>query len=116
VALTLALLGGMVWLMAPARSGLRPAPLRPVPGECPLTTPGFVPSDATEVPGADLAALSKAQRNHILFRVNMEPCSCGCNASIVACRISHPACPVSKSLVDKIVAEEQSAPIRANGR
>jgi len=107
---TLALLAGLVWAMAPARTKLAPAPLRPVPSDCPKDLPDFVPSDATEIPGLDLNSLSKEQQNHVLFRLNMEPCPCGCNLSIAACRISHPTCPLSKSLVEKILAEEQQPP------
>ena len=109
VALGLILLAGLVWAMAPARAKFQPAPLRPVPAGCPRTAPDFVPSDATEVPGVDLSSLSQAQRNHVLYRLNMEPCPCGCKTSIDACRISHPTCPVAKSLVKKIVAEESGA-------
>jgi len=75
-----------------------------------MTLPDFVPSDATEVPGADLSTLSKTHRNRALFRLNMEPCSCGCNMSVAACRIGHPACPLAKSLVDRILAEERVGP------
>jgi len=38
--------------------------------------------------------------------VNMEPCPCGCNDSIVACRIGHSKCPLGKDLVDKVLTEE----------
>jgi hypothetical protein len=107
VLLTLGLLGALVWAMAPPRSKFTPAPLRPVSKECPKNIPDFVPSDATEVPGVDLKSFSPEHRNHILFRLNMEPCPCGCNRSIVACRIAHPTCPVCKDLVDKIIAEER---------
>jgi hypothetical protein len=107
VALSLILLAGLVWAMAPARAKFEPAPLRPLPAGCPQTAPDFVPSDATEVPGIDWSSLSKAQRNHILYRLNMEPCPCGCNTSIAACRINHPPCPLCKALVEKIVAEER---------
>lgn len=109
VALSLILLAGLVWAMAPARAKFQPAPLRPEPAGCPQTTPAFVPSDATEIPGVDLRSLSPAQRNHVLFRLNMEPCPCGCNTSIAACRISHPTCPLGHDLVEKIVAEESGA-------
>ncbi|HMD86688.1 MAG TPA: hypothetical protein VKO18_18525 [Terriglobia bacterium] len=109
VALSLILLAGLVWAMAPARAKFEPAPLRTVPSGCSQTTLDFVPSDATEVPGVDLSSLSKGQRNHVLFRLNMEPCPCGCNTSIAACRISHPTCPICKDLVEKIVAEESGA-------
>ena len=109
VALSLILLAGLVWAMAPARAKFQPAPLRPAPAGCPQTAPDFVPSDATGVPGVDLSSLSKAQRNHVLYRLNMEPCPCGCNTSIAACRINHPTCPLCKDLVEKIVAEESGA-------
>ena len=108
VALGLILLAGLVWAMAPTRARFQPAPLRPVPAGCPQTAADFVPSDATEVPGVDLSSLAKAQRNHVLFRLNMEPCPCSCNTSIAACRINHPTCPLCKDLVEKIVAEERS--------
>lgn len=107
VALSLILLAGLVWAMAPSRAKFQPAPLRPAPAGCPQTSPGFVPTDATGVPGVDLSSLSKAQQNHVLYRLNMEPCPCSCNTSIAACRISHPTCPLGKDLVEKIVAEEQ---------
>jgi hypothetical protein len=109
LALCLVLLAGLVWAMAPTRAKFVPAPLRAAPEACPLTAADFVPSDATEVPGVDLSALSKAQRNHVFYRLNMEPCPCGCNTSIVACRITHPNCPLCKSLVEKVVAEERAA-------
>jgi hypothetical protein len=107
VVLALALLAGLVWAMAPPRAKFAPAPLRPVPSGCPKNAPDFVPSDVTEIPGVDLSGLSKEQRNRILFRLNMEPCPCGCNLSIASCRINHPDCPVCKDLVEKIIAEER---------
>ncbi len=109
VALSLILLAGLVWAMSPSRVKVAPAPLRNVPAGCPRAVADFVPTDATEVPGVDLSSLSKAQRNHLLLRLNMEPCPCGCNTSIAACRISHPTCPLCKALVEKIVAEESGA-------
>jgi len=107
VVLSLILLAGLVWAMAPARAKFQPAPLRPVPAGCPRAVADFVPSDATDLPNVDLRALSPAQRNHLLFRLNMEPCPCGCNTSMIVCRGTHPACPMSSDLVAKIVAEEQ---------
>ena len=106
VALSLVLLAALVWAMAPGPARFAPAPLRPVPAGCPQNAPNFVPSDATEIPGVDLKTLSKTQRNHVLYRLNMEPCPCSCNTSIAICRITHPTCPLCKNLVEKIVAEE----------
>lgn len=115
VALSLILLAGLVWAMAPGRARFAPAPLRPVPAGCPQGVSEFVPSDATEVPGVDLSSLSTTQRNHVLYRLNMEPCPCGCNTSIATCRISHPTCPICKDLVEKIVAEELAARSQESG-
>jgi hypothetical protein len=115
VALGLILLAGLVWAMAPGRAKYAPAPLRPVPAGCPQNAPDFVPSDATEVPGVNLSSFSNAQRNHVLYRLNMEPCPCGCKTSIDACRISHPTCPVGKNLVEKIVAEESGPKSQKSG-
>jgi hypothetical protein len=115
VALSLILLAGLVWAMAPGRAKFVPAPLRPVLPGCPLKAPDFVPSDSTEVPGVDLSALSAAQKNRVLFRVNMEPCPCGCNNSLAACRTNHPTCPVGKELVEKIMADETGANGKVSG-
>lgn len=109
VVLSLVLLGALVWAMGPGRAKFQPSPLRTVPADCAQSAPDFVPSDATAVPGVDLNSLSNAQRNHILFRLNMEPCPCGCNISIASCRIGHHTCPVCKGLVEKIVVEETGA-------
>jgi len=103
------LLAALVWAMAPSRARFAPAPLREPPAGCPHVITDFVPTDITEVPGADVSALSKPQQNHVLYRLNFEPCPCGCNTSIAACRMNHPACPLCKDLVQKIIAEERSA-------
>jgi len=116
VALSLGLLALLVWAMLPARGKLQPAPLRPVPADCPKDLPNFVPSDATEIPGLDPSTLSKEQRNHILFRLNMEPCPCGCNLSIAACRINHPACSACKEAIAKILAEERNGVTSLGGK
>lgn len=108
VALSLILLAGLVWVMAPARAKFQPAPLRPLPPGCPRTAADFVPSDVTDIPGTSLQTLTPAQRNHVLFRLNMEPSPCGCNASIAVCRLSHPSCPACRDLVEKIIAEERN--------
>ena len=79
----------------------------------PQTAPDFVPSDATEIPGVDLSSLSAAQRNHVLFRLNMEPCPCGCNTSIAACRISHPACPLARTWWRKSSRRSQEPGVRS---
>lgn len=108
VVLSLLLMAGLVWVMAPTRARFQPAPLRPPPAGCPRTAADFVPSDVTDMPNEGFRALTPAQRNHVLFRLNMEPCPCGCNTSIAVCRLSHPSCPVCNDLADKIIAEEKN--------
>jgi len=110
VVVSLILLAGLVWAMAPRRGKFEPAPLQPPPpAGCPTAAADFVPTDLTEVPGIDGSSLSPAQRNHVLYRLNMEPCPCRCNTSIAACRIGHPTCPLCEAMVKKIVAEESGA-------
>ena len=106
VALSFALLGVVVWVMAPGRAKFVPAPLRQVSSGCAQSAPDFVPSDVTELPDIDVRSLSPAQQDRILYRLNLEPCPCGCKTSIIVCRRTHPACAVSKELIAKIVAEE----------
>jgi hypothetical protein len=108
VVVALTLLAALVWWMSPGRQRFAPAPLRSAPLGCPTATPNFIPSDATEIPGVDWSKFTTAQRNHLLYRLNMEPCPCGCNSSVAACRLGHPSCPVCKGLVEKMIAEEGS--------
>jgi len=112
VVLCLVAMAVLVWALAPGRGRFQPAPLRQVPTDCPRTVADFVPSDVTDFPFVDLHALPPAQRNHVLFRLNMEPCPCGCNTSIAICRGAHANCPVCRGLADKIVADEQGAASR----
>ena len=109
VIVTIALLAALVWALKPARPNYKPAPLQPVSAECPKTAAEFVPSNYTDIQGLDLESLSAAQRNHALFRLNMEPCPCGCNKSIAFCLLNHPACKVAKQVAEKIVADERAA-------
>ena len=100
-------LAALVWALRPSRLNLRPAPLRPQDAACPHLDGQFTPTNFTEVPGLDLASLSKERRNHILLRLNMELCPCGCNSSIAYCLVSHPRCGRCKELAQKIIAEER---------
>ena len=65
----------------------------------------FLPSNVTEILEPSLADLSPVQKNRALYRMNMEPCPCGCSLSVAACRVSNPHCEVSKSLAEKIIEE-----------
>jgi hypothetical protein len=107
VVVSMLLLAALVWALRPPHPNLQPAPLRPQPSGCPKLDTEFVPTNYTEVPYVALDSLSKEQRNHVLLRLNLEPCTCGCNLSIAACLVDHPGCATCKELAQKIVAEER---------
>jgi len=104
---TLGVLAALVWALRPSRPNVRPAPLRPLDAACPHLDGQFTPTNLTELPGLDLASLSKERRNHVLLRLNMELCPCGCNSSIAYCLVSHAHCGRCRELAQKIIAEER---------
>ena len=108
VALTMALLGAVVWGLTPSRPHLTPAPLRPVPPGCLKERNDFVPTNLTEVPNLPLDGLGEEAKNRALLRLNMEPCPCGCGQSLAACRASYSSCESSKAPAENIVAEEKA--------
>jgi hypothetical protein len=103
----MAVLAAFVWALRPNRLNVKPAPLRPQDAACPQLGGEFTPTNFTELPGLGLDSLSKARRNHVLLRLNMEPCPCGCNRSIAYCLLSHARCQKCKELAQKIIAEER---------
>jgi hypothetical protein len=106
---TLAVLAAFVWALRPDRLSLKPAPLRAQDAACPQLEGQFTPTNLTEVPGLEeLASLSKQRRNHVLLRLNMEPCPCGCNTSLAYCLATHARCEKCKELAQKIIAEERA--------
>jgi hypothetical protein len=105
--LVMALLAALVWALRPDRLGFEPAPLRPLARGCPKVVGEFVPTNFTEAPGLSLESLTKEQKNRVLFRLNMEPCPCGCKESIAACLVNHPQCETATDVAKKIVAEER---------
>src|SRR5579863_1118445 len=108
VVLSLILLAALVWAMSPGRPRFSPAPLRETPSGCAAKASDFVPTDVTDIPGIDWTQFTTAQKNHLLYRLNMEPCPCGCNNSVAGCLRGHVTCPTVKGLVDKMVMEEKS--------
>ena len=104
---TLVALAALVWELKPDRPNVQPAPLQPQGATCPQVAGPFTPTNITDLPGLDLASLSKERRNHVLLRLNMEPCSCGCNASIAFCLVSHAGCGECGQRAKEIIAEEQ---------
>ncbi len=109
VVVTMALLAVLVWAIKPPTRHVTPAPLHPLPAgpDCPRQLPEFTPSNVTDVPGPLLDGLSNGQKDRARFRLNMEPCSCGCNRSIIVCAVDNPRCQSSKRLSQKIAAEEK---------
>ena len=103
----MAVLAAFVWALRPNRPNVKPAPLRPPDAACPQLDGEFTPTNFTELPGLELDSLSKVRRNHVLLRLNMEPCPCGCNTSIAYCLLSHARCQKCKELAQKIIAEER---------
>ncbi len=103
------LLAALVWAIKPSKSGLKPAPLRAVTAgpDCAKLAREFVPSNITDLPGASLAGLTDEQKDRARFHLNMEPCSCGCNLSIIACRNDNPRCATSDRLSQKVIVEER---------
>ena len=104
---TLGALAALVWALRPERPNVKPAPLRPPAAACPQFDGQFTPTNFTELPGLELASLSKERRNRVLLRLNMEPCPCGCNSSIAYCLVNHARCEKSKKLAEEIIAEER---------
>ncbi len=108
-AVTIALLGAVVWAIRPSHLDLKPAPLRPAlrGPDCPRLLRNFTPTNITDIPEPLFVALSEKQKDQARFRLNMEPCSCGCNLSIVACRADHSRCKSSERLLQTVVTEEK---------
>jgi hypothetical protein len=104
---TLGVLAGFVWALRPDRPNVHPAPLRLQDAACPRLEGQFTPTNFTALPGLELASLSKERRNHVLLRLNLEPCPCGCNTSIAYCLVSHARCGKCKELAQEIIAEER---------
>jgi hypothetical protein len=105
VVVTLGLLAALVWALRPPRVHFTPAPLGPPPADCPKLAHEFVPTNITGLPGPLLVGLTPEQKMRALYRLNMEPCPCGCNSSVAYCLITSPNCEASRKLAEKIVAE-----------
>jgi len=104
---TLVVLAWLVWALRPDRPNVQPAPLRAQDIACPQGAGQFTPTNITEVPGLELASLGQERRNHVLQRLNMELCPCGCNTSIAYCLVSHVRCEKCRQRAQEIVAEER---------
>ena len=105
--ITMAALAAFVWAVRPSGPNVKPAPLRVEEVPCPHLEAEFTPTNFTDLPGLELDSLSKEHRNHVLLRLNMEPCPCGCNTSVAYCLVHHPRCTKCKELGQEIIAEER---------
>jgi len=106
---TLVALAALVWELKPDRPNVQPAPLYPQGSTCAQVASLFTPTNITDLPGLDLASLGKERRNHALLRLNMEPCTCGCNGSIAFCMVSHARCEACRQRAKEVIAEEQGS-------
>lgn len=110
VAVTLALLAALAWALKPDRADFKPATLEPPPEDCPKVQREFLPSNVTEILEPSLAGLTPARKNRALYRLNMEPCTCGCSLSVAACRVHNLDCKISKELAEIIITEVRAEP------
>jgi hypothetical protein len=106
---TIGLLAALVVALRPSRPRLAPAPLRSISAGCFKGSPDFTPTNLTEIPGLPLDSWGQQEKNRTLLRLNMEPCSCGCQLSIASCRASNPRCESSEAGAAQIAAEEKPA-------
>lgn len=105
VAIMLALLGALVWALNPPQPRFTPAPLDPLAPGCPKFSREFVPTNITSVPDPRTDPLPEKAKYRVLYRLNMEACSCGCRQSVAACRVNNPACQTSFGRAKEIVVE-----------
>jgi hypothetical protein len=103
VVVTIALLAAFVWYIRPPRADFKPAPLQALPEDCPKVNRAFVPSNITDLPFSAISSLEPQQRLRAHYRMNFEPCTCGCNQSIAECLANHPQCKVCPALAAAII-------------
>jgi thiol-disulfide isomerase/thioredoxin len=57
------------------------------------------------IPGVELASLSKVKRGEALQKLNEKSCTCGCDLTVAKCRVDDPSCGVSLPLAREIVKQ-----------
>lgn len=70
---------------------------RPSEDAVPVTLPTAAELES-EVPGVDLSQLNTAQVAELKEHLDAATCPCGCNRSILKCRMNHSSCKESKQL------------------
>jgi hypothetical protein len=103
-----ALLGALVWTLNPPQPRLTPAPLHPLPPGCLKFGRAFVPTNITGVLDPPTDPLPEKVKYRVLYRLNMEACSCGCMQSVAACRGSNRDCQASLQRAKEIVAQTEA--------
>jgi hypothetical protein len=92
------------WMNAPQPHSV-PAPLDALGVACAKTSRVFTPTNATVIPGLRGQGLSQKEKDSVVYRANMEACSCGCQLSLAACRINFPSCVTSSQQLKKLFVE-----------
>jgi hypothetical protein len=110
VTIMLALLGALVWTLHPSQPHLTPTGLHPLPPGCPKFSRAFVPANVTIVLDPPTDTLPENMKYKVLYRLNMEACSCGCIESVAACRVSNRDCQTSLQRAKEIVTGRTEPP------
>jgi hypothetical protein len=108
VAIMLASLGALVSVLNPSQPRMTPAPLHPLPPGCPKFAHEFVPANVTSVPDPPTDTLPENVKYRVLYRLNMEACSCGCLESVAACRAGNRDCQSSLRRAKEMLMEGQT--------
>jgi hypothetical protein len=106
--LMIALLGALVWGLSPSKPGFRPAPFVPYAPGCPKASHDFIPTNITEISDPPVESLAAEQKNQVIARLNMEPCTCGCAMSLAFCRLNSSSCETSRGLANRLVARQKA--------
>jgi len=112
VAIMFALLGALVWALNPPQPRLTPAPLHPLPPGCAKFGRAFVPTNITGVLDPPTDSLPENVKYRVLYRLNMEACSCGCMQSVAACRVSNRDCQASLQRAKEIVGQTETPSLK----
>lgn len=80
---------------------------RPSEDAAPVTLPTAAELES-EVPGVDVSQLSKAEVAELKENLDAAACPCGCNRSILKCRMNHSSCKESKQLARKAAQKLRS--------
>jgi len=102
------LLALLVWYLNPRQPDYKPAPLDPPSTECLKPQRDFVPSNITEISDPALDTLPEKVKTRVIYRLNMEPCTCGCQLSVARCRATNSVCEASPRLLKEIVGETKN--------